>query len=229
MPDDRSPRFSALVVDYGGVLTTSLGASFAAFSAAEDIDGKHIQDVVLSAYDDGSPSPLHLIETGSVTLDEFEAELAARLRTRAGGAVEAAGLVRRMFAGATPDTRMLDAVRRARDSGLRTALLSNSWGNREQYGFAHFDTLFDAVVISGEVGLRKPDRGIYELMCRELGVPAQECVFVDDIGANIRAAADVGMCGVHHTDTDVTLRELESLLGLPFTADYSPSDAADPT
>ncbi|HVF05947.1 MAG TPA: HAD family phosphatase [Frankiaceae bacterium] len=215
------PRtLSALVVDYGGVLTTSLGASFAMFSEAEDLDRGHVQQVVLSAYDDGRPSPLHLIETGSVTLDEFEAELAARLRTRSGGTVEAQGLVSRMFAGARPDRRMLDAVRRARESGLRTALLSNSWGNREQYGFAHFDALFDAVVISGEVGLRKPDHGIYELMCRELGAEPQECVFVDDIVANIRAAAEVGMCGVHHTDTDTTLAELEALLGLPFTQPY---------
>ncbi|HVF19522.1 MAG TPA: HAD family phosphatase [Mycobacteriales bacterium] len=214
------PTFSALVVDYGGVLTTSLGASFARFSETEDIDREHIQQVVLSAYDDGRPSPLHLIETGSVTLDEFEAELASRLRTRSGGSVEAQGLVSRMFAGAKPDRRMLDAVRRAREGGLRTALLSNSWGNREQYDFPHFDTLFDAVVISGEVGLRKPDHGIYELMCRELEAAPQECVFVDDIAANIRAAAEVGMCGVHHTDTQVTLAELEALLGLPFTHPY---------
>ncbi len=224
MPDDVPTGFTALVVDYGGVLTTSLGASFKAFSDAEDIDRDHIQQVVLSAHDDGRPSPLHLIETGSVTLDEFEAELATRLRTRAGGVVAAEGLVRRMFAGAHPDTRMLDAVRRARDAGLRTALLSNSWGNREQYDFPHFDTLFDAVVISGEVGLRKPDHGIYELMCRELGVRPQECVFVDDIGANIRAAAEVGMCGVHHTDTESTLAELAALLGLPFPEPYRPAD-----
>ena len=212
--------FEALVVDYGGVLTTSLGASFKAFSEAEDIDGVHIQQVVLSAYDDGRPSPLHLIETGSVTLDEFEAELAARLRTRAGGTVAAAGLVQRMFAGAHPDELMLDAVRRARGAGLRTALLSNSWGNREQYGFAHFDTLFDAVVISGEVGLRKPDHGIYQLMCRELDVLPSACVFVDDIAANVHAAAEVGMCGIHHTETATTLVELEALLGLPFTEPY---------
>lgn len=215
-----SRQFTALVVDYGGVLTTSLGASFKAFSDAEDIDREHVQQVVLSAYDDGRPSPLHLIETGSVTLDEFEAELAARLRTRTGGTVAAEGLVQRMFAGAKPDEAMLDAVRRARAAGLQTAMLSNSWGNREQYGFAHFDTLFDAVVISGEVGLRKPDHGIYELMCRELDVTPQECVFVDDIAANIRAAAEVGMCGVHHTDTATTLRELETLLGLPFTGPF---------
>lgn len=223
MPDEAGPRLAALVVDYGGVLTTSLGASFASFSETEDIDRAHLQEVVLTAYDDGRPSPLHLIETGSVTLDEFEVELAARLRTRTGGPVAAEGLVRRMFAGAHPDERMLDAVRRARAAGLRTALLSNSWGNREQYDFPHFDTLFDAVVISGEVGLRKPDHGIFQLMCRELEVDPRACVFVDDIAANVRAAADVGMCGVHHVDTDATLAALEALLGLPFTAPYQPA------
>jgi putative hydrolase of the HAD superfamily len=109
---------------------------------------------------------------------------------------------------------MLNAVRKARESGLRTALLSNSWGNRDSYAFEHFDTLFDAVVISGEVGMRKPDPGIYALAAREVGVPPGQCVFVDDIAANVRGAVEAGMVGVHHTDTAATLLELETLFGV---------------
>jgi epoxide hydrolase-like predicted phosphatase len=210
------PELTTLVVDYGGVLTTSLDASFKAFTVAEDIDGKHLRDVVLTGYGDTGKSPLQLIETGSIRLDEFEAELASRLRTRSGGTVAAEGLVRRMFAGATPDEAMLTAVARAREHGLRTGLLSNSWGNRQQYDFPHFDTLFDAVVISGEVGLRKPSHDIYRLMARELGVEPSECVFVDDIAVNVRAAAEVGMCAVHHVETATTLAELEAVFGVPF-------------
>lgn len=206
------PDLTALVVDFGGVLTTSMRDSFTAFVRAEDVDGEHLQNVLFADYGEGTL--VHGIETGAVTMEEFERELAAKLRTTGGDPVAAEGLVRRMFSGAEADTRMLNAVRKARESGLRTALLSNSWGNRESYAFEHFDTLFDAVVISGEVGMRKPDPGIYALAAREVGVPPEQCVFVDDIAANVRGAAAAGMVGVHHTDTAATLLELETLFGV---------------
>lgn len=210
------PELTTLVVDYGGVLTTSLDASFRAFVDRHDVDGAHLREVVMGAGAEGEPSTMQLIETGSISLDEFEAELARRLRTRSGGTLAAEGLVRAMFAGARPDETMLGAVRRAREHGLRTGLLSNSWGNRQQYDFPHFDTLFDAVVISGEVGLRKPDPDIYLLMARELGVAPEQCVFVDDIAVNVRAAAGVGMCGVHHVDSERTVAELAAVFGRSF-------------
>jgi epoxide hydrolase-like predicted phosphatase len=106
---------------------------------------------------------------------------------------------------------MLGVVRRAHASGLRTGLLSNSWGN--DYPRDGWDELFDAVVISGEVGLRKPDPEIYALAAERLGVPAEETVFVDDLSTNVRAAAAAGMVGVHHTDPDRTISELEILFG----------------
>jgi putative hydrolase of the HAD superfamily len=206
------PDPTALLVDFGGVLTTSMAESFAAFVQGEDVDGEHLHDVLFSNYGEGSL--VHGIETGRVTMEEFERELAARLRTTSGDPVAAEGLVTRMFAGAGADTRMINAVRKARESGLRTGLLSNSWGNRDSYRFEHFDTLFDAVVISGEVGLRKPDPAIYALAAREVGVPPERCVFVDDIAANVRGAVAAGMVGVHHTDTGTTLEELEALFGI---------------
>lgn len=208
------PELSALIVDFGGVLTTSLTDSFSAFVHQEQVDGAHLHEVLFSNYGEGSL--VHGVETGRVTMEEFERELAARLRTTTGDPVAADGLVRRMFAGSSADTRMINAVRKARESGLRTGLLSNSWGNRESYRFEHFDTLFDAVVISGEVGLRKPDLEIYDLAAREVGVPAEQCVFVDDIAVNVRAAVKAGMVGVHHVETGTTLEELEALFGIAF-------------
>jgi epoxide hydrolase-like predicted phosphatase len=205
MPEPR-----ALIVDFGGVLTTSMRESFTEFVRSEDVDGEHLHSVLFAEYGEGTL--VHGVETGAVTMEEFERELAARLRTKTGSNVAADGLVKRMFAGARADGRMLAAVKAARDAGLKTGLLSNSWGNRDSYEFEHFDTLFDAVVISGEVGLRKPDPAIYALAAREVGVAPNECVFVDDIAANVRGAVSAGMIGVHHTDTDTTLAELEVLL-----------------
>ncbi len=205
------PDLTALVVDFGGVLTTSMRESFTRFVRSEDVDGEHLHTVLFGDYGEGSL--VHGVETGRVTMEEFERELAAKLKTRSGSAVEAEGLVGRMFAGAGADTRMIAAVAKARESGLKTGLLSNSWGNRDSYRFDHFDTLFDAVVISGEVGLRKPDPEIYAMAARELGVPPEQCVFVDDIDVNVRGAVKAGMVGVHHTDTDTTLHELGVLFG----------------
>ena len=203
---------TALVVDFGGVLTTSLRESFTKFVTTEDIDGEHLTKVLFANYGEGTL--VHGIETGAITLDQFERELAERLRTRGGDPIQADGLVRRMFAGSRADTRMIDAVARSRKAGFKTGLLSNSWGNRESYEFEHFDTLFDAVVISGEVGLRKPDPEIYALAARDLGVAPEQCVFVDDIATNIRGAVAAGMVGVHHSETETTLQELEALLGI---------------
>jgi epoxide hydrolase-like predicted phosphatase len=208
------PDLTALVVDFGGVLTTSMTESFTRFVTTEDVDGEHLHRVLFSDYGEGSL--VHGIETGAVTMQEFERELAAKLRTRTGDPVAADGLVRRMFAGAGADSRMIGAVRTAREHGLKTALLSNSWGNRDSYEFDHFDTLFDGVVISGEVGLRKPDPEIYALAAREIATPLEQCVFVDDIPANVRGAVAAGMVGVHHTDTDTTLGELAALFGITF-------------
>ena len=209
------PELTALVVDFGGVLTTSMTESFTAFVRAENVDGEHLHRVLFADYGEGTL--VHGVETGAVTMEQFERELAARIRTTTGDPVAAEGLVGRMFAGAGTDERMIGAVRTARSHGVRTGLLSNSWGNRESYRFEHFDTLFDAVVISGEVGLRKPDPAIYALAARELGVEPSSCVFVDDIDANVRGAVAAGMVGVHHRDTDETLAELEALLGLALT------------
>jgi putative hydrolase of the HAD superfamily len=211
------PDLTALVVDFGGVLTTSMRDSFTAFVRSEDVDGEHLHSVLFGQYGEGSL--VHGIETGAVTMEEFERELAARLKTTTGDPVAAEGLVKRMFAGARADGRMIQAVRTARERGLKTALLSNSWGNRDSYEFEHFDTLFDGVVISGEVGLRKPDPEIYALAAREIATEPQQCVFVDDIAANVRGAVQAGMVGIHHTDTATTLHELEALFGLDFGAD----------
>jgi putative hydrolase of the HAD superfamily len=206
------PDLEALIVDFGGVLTTSMRESFTQFVQREDVDGEHMHSVLFANYGEGTL--VQGVETGRVSMEEFERELAAKLRTRTGEAIESAGLVKRMFAGSSADTRMINAVRTARAAGVKTGLLSNSWGNRDSYEFEHFDALFDAVVISGEVGLRKPDPAIYALAARDVGLAPERCVFVDDIAANVRGAVAAGMVGVHHTDTGTTLDELETLLGI---------------
>ena len=147
------------------------------------------------------------LETGAVPEEEFEAGLAEVL------GVEATGLIDRMFAGTQPNQRMAEAVRSAHRAGIRTGLVSNSWGSR-RYDRAQLAELFDGIVISAEVGMRKPTPEIYTLGAERIQLPPQSCVFVDDLPFNLAPAAELGMATVHHVDTDETIAELEQLLGL---------------
>ncbi|HEY0637113.1 MAG TPA: HAD family phosphatase [Pseudonocardiaceae bacterium] len=203
----------ALIVDYGGVLTTSLPDTMGAWMRAEGVAPELFGELMREWLADGGPSPAHDLETGRLAAAEFEVLLAERLRRADGTGPAAEGILTRMFAGFRAAPGMYGVLRRARAHGLRTALLSNSWG--AEYDRAGWDDLFDSVVISGEVGLRKPDAEIYELTARLLGVAPTRCVFVDDLHINVRGAARAGMIGVHHTDVEVTVRELEVLFGLP--------------
>jgi len=128
--------------------------------------------------------------------------------------VEPDGLIDGLFTGVAPDLAMLDAVRRAHAAGIRTGLVSNSWGVH-RYPRELFDELFDGLVISGELGIRKPSRRMYELGAERAGVPAEDCVYVDDLPFNLVPAEQLGMATVHHTSAESTIPELERLLVIP--------------
>ena len=119
----------------------------------------------------------------------------------------------RLFAGMRPDLPMVEAVRRAKAAGIRTGLVSNSLGEG-RYDRSSFPELFDGVVISGEVGMHKPQPEIFELGAERAGLPAAECVFVDDLRENCEGAEAVGMTAVLHRGADTTLPRLEELLGV---------------
>ena len=162
---------------------------------------------------DGEVSPVHLLERGEMPLEEFERVLAGALAAE-GSAVEAEGLVGQMLVDlAVYEDSMTSLVTRAHAAGVRTALLSNSWGN--DYDRSQWHEMFDAVVISGEVGMRKPEPAIFAHAVELLGVEAAETVFVDDLRVNVTAAAGLGFVGVHHVTYDQTAVELEALFGVP--------------
>src|SRR5690606_4883188 len=110
-----------IIIDWGGVRTSPLPETIAAWLEQERIDR--------AAYHEGARSPVHALERGEVDPAEFERMLAARLRLVDGGPVPAEGLIARMFAGFEPVEEMYAALRAARSQGIRTCLLSNSWGN----------------------------------------------------------------------------------------------------
>lgn len=207
--------YRGLVVDFGGVLTTSLREAFRSFCEREGIDYEHVRATLRTAYDSADAESLVArFETGRLEQAHFERELAAVLSEGLDRPVAAAGLIPRMLEDLRLDREMVDAVRAARRTGVRTALLSNSWGV-EHYPHGLLEELFETVVISGQVGLRKPDREIFLMAAERLGLPPAECVFIDDFAGNVEAAEAVGMRGVLHEEAAKTIPELERLLGVP--------------
>jgi epoxide hydrolase-like predicted phosphatase len=212
-----APTLRGLLVDWGGVLTTALETSMARWADAVDIDIATFRSVMREWLGEDEAeiarvNPIHALERGEIEVPHFEEQLATRLRTRGGHPVAPAGLLGRMFGYFEHAPDMAGLVRRARVAGIRTALLSNSWGNT--YPREGWDEMFDAVVISGEVGMRKPDAAIFLHTARLLDLEPAECVFVDDLPSNVAGAVALGMVGVRHGSYDQTALELEALFGV---------------
>jgi epoxide hydrolase-like predicted phosphatase len=193
-----------LLVDYGGVLTTDVFEAFRAFCRLEGLE----PDALVRNFE-GSAECRQLVwdlETGALGEEAFEPAFAAIL------GVQAPGLLRRLFADARLNEEMCACVLRARRAGVPTGLISNSWGTGG-YDRPRLAELFDDIVISGEVGLRKPAAEIYALGAERIGVEPSACVFVDDIASNLAPAEELGMATVHHVETARTVAELQRLLG----------------
>jgi putative hydrolase of the HAD superfamily len=210
-------RRTALLIDWGGVLTSNLFVSFndhciKAGIEPEQLRGRFRDDPVAREL-------LIALEKGQLEEAGFEVKFAALLE------VEPDGLIDGLFAGVLPDEAMVDAVRRAHRAGIRTALVSNSWGVA-RYPTALFPELFDGVVLSGEEGTRKPSKRMYELGAERAGAALSDCVFVDDLPFNLTPAEELGMAVIHHTSAETSIPQMEAILGVPLTAE---SAAAAPT
>ena len=197
--------YGGLLVDWGGVLTSNVFDSFRAFCEGEGLSPDEVG--ARFRHDREVRQLLIDLETGALQENDFQTRFGAAL------GVQAEGLIDRLFGGVRADDEMIAAVRRAREAGVRTGLISNSWGTR-RYDRALLSELFDGVVLSGEEGMRKPTPAMYELGAERIGVAAPSCVFVDDLPFNLEPAAELGMATVHHVDPASTLAELERLFGL---------------
>ena len=183
--------------------------SFRAFCEAEGIDREEVKRAFRDRPE--AMALLRRLEAGELTEEEFSPLFGPIIGVRED---RHEGLVDRLFAGMRPEEGMIEALRRARAAGLKTGLISNSWG-RGRYDRDSFSELFDGVVISGEVGLYKPQPEIFQLGAERVGLEPAECVFVDDLRENCEGAEAVGMTAVLHRGADASLERLEELLGVP--------------
>lgn len=186
----------ALILDWGGVLTNPVHEAFGTWMAAEGIDVDSFVQV-MGAWHDEPGSPLHRLEVGDLDALEFERLFAAAVHTHSGVALVPEGLIGRMFAGLRPNLELRRVVEQAREAGWRTAVLSNSWG--DTYDMHDTDSLVDVVLMSHRIGARKPDAAAYERAIRAVDVPAEACVFVDDLRRNVKGARQLGMTAFLYT------------------------------
>jgi epoxide hydrolase-like predicted phosphatase len=196
-----------LLVDFGGVLTTNVFQSFREFSEREGLEPDAVKQLFRERGE--GLDLLRQLERGEVTKEEFSPRFGALL-----GVEDTTDLPERLFAGVGPDEPMVEAVKVAKRGGVRTGLISNSWGDRGQYDQQSLPEMFDAVVISGEVGLNKPEPEIYRMGAERIGLAPADCVFVDDLKENCEGAEAVGMTAILHRGADSTMPELERLLGV---------------
>ncbi len=201
MPPTSKP--AGLLVDYGGVLTTNIWVSFRAFCEREELEPETVKETFRN--DGPGLALLRSLEKGELDDADFERRFGALL------GVEPEELIDRLFAGLRPDEEMIAAVEQVRAAGFPVGLISNSWGTGI-YERAPL-RIFDATVISGDVGLHKPQPEIYELGAARIGLEPEGCAFVDDLRENVAGAEAVGMTGILHRETEATVVELRRLFG----------------
>lgn len=200
---------TAVLFDYGGVLTSPVDESIDRWLQDEGLD-RTVFDHVLQKWADTAESPIADLERGELSTRDFELWFADSLRHGDGRKLEAHGLLGRMFAGLKTDPEMLALVQSLRDRGTTVGLLSNSWART--YPMDELLPLFDDIVISGDVGMRKPEAPIFALALQRLGVAPGSALFIDDSATNVAGARRAGLRAQLHESPAATKQMLVELI-----------------
>jgi putative hydrolase of the HAD superfamily len=202
----------AVICDFGGVLTTPLGNASAAWSEESGVPLEELGAAMATAAEKHGQHPLFVLERGEIS----EAEFLARLQDGLGEEHSLEGMFDVWWRHLERNPEMVELMRGLRERGLRMALLTNNvreWEPRWRPMLPELDEIFEVVVDSGFVGMRKPERPIYELTVQRLGdVDATECLFVDDMEINCEAARELGFTAVQYREPDQAIAEVRAAL-----------------
>jgi putative hydrolase of the HAD superfamily len=210
-------KITTVISDFGGVLTTPLVQSFAAVQDETGIPMEELGEAMSRIAEEEGVHPLYELERGKLSEVDFLRKLGDALEPALGHRPELHRFKEIYFEALHPNEAMIELMREARASGRRMAMLTNNVREWEPLWRAKLpvDEIFEVVVDSGFVGLRKPERKIYELTLERLdGVHAGECLFVDDVDVNCSAARDLGMSAVHYVHNEQAIPEIREALGL---------------
>ena len=206
----------AVISDFGGVLTSPLAGAFAHFQDHAGLSAGALGRALDRVTEREDRNPLFELECGRLSEADFLTGLSAALEEELGRPVPMHEFTERYWARLVPNEPMLAFIGTLRRTGWRTALLTNNVREWEPRWRAMFpvDELFEVVVDSAFVGIRKPDQRIYALTAERLGIAPAACLFVDDVAVNCDAARELGMTAVHFADTERALAEMRSVLGV---------------
>jgi putative hydrolase of the HAD superfamily len=209
---------TATLWDFGGVILSSPFDAFARYEREHGLADGFIRTLNATNPDTNAWAAL---EQGAVSFDQFCVLFEAEARA-VGGELVAAEVMSLLSGEIRP--QMVEALRRCREAGLRTAMLTNNFVGPDVTDspfsqgadrMGHVLELFDVVVESSRVGVRKPDPRFYQMACDLLGIAPEQAVFLDDLGINLKPARAMGMTTIKVGDPDVALVELEAVLGVP--------------
>jgi putative hydrolase of the HAD superfamily len=208
------PEISAIISDFGGVLTTPLLGAFQRFAAESGISLEELGRGMAGLTDERAADPLHELETGRLSERDFLAGLSRQIGALRGEAVSLSDFGRRYFAGLDPNEPMIAYLRTLRERGYRMGLCTNNvreWAPLWR-AMLPVQEIFDVVVDSAIVGFRKPEPEIYQLTLQQLGVEPGQALFIDDVEVNCLAARELGLTAVWFQDAEQAIAEAESLL-----------------
>lgn len=216
-------KYRAVLFDLGGVVLGSPLHAIADYEKELGIPANFVNQVVVSTAPHGGWARL---ERGELSLEEFFVAFDEDCRS-AGQEISAREMMNRMNAATQPRTSMLNAIAKLRANGFRVAAVTNNWVVPDSFADSHanaggansLDQLFDVFVESSVEGMRKPDPKIYTLTCERLGVTPDVCVFLDDIGSNLKTARQMGIATIKVVMPEAALRELGSLVELELLAE----------
>jgi len=207
-------EIEAVVSDFGGVLTTPLLTSFVAVQDEIGISPEDLGKAMRAVTEEDGENPLYALERGEMAEVDFLARLGDGLEPLLGHRPALHRFRETYFEALNPNQPMIELMRELKAAGKRMAMLTNNVREWEPVwrSMLPVDEIFETVVDSGFVGVRKPEARIYEMTLERLGLPAEACLFVDDLPHNCEGAREAGMTAVHFRDNDQAIGEIRAAL-----------------
>ena len=215
MTDSPTSGITTVISDFGGVLTTPLLAAFAAFQDDSGISPEKLGLAMRAGLAEGEEIPLFKLERGEISEDAFIDGLEEGLESILGHRPHLHHFRQKFWGALHPNEEMIALMHELKASGLKMAMLTNNVREWEPLwrSMLPVDEIFEEIVDSAFVGCRKPEARIYELALERIGVPAEQCLFIDDLKVNCEGAEAAGMRAVHFRENGQAIAEIRAALG----------------
>ncbi len=214
MAEPPITKITTVISDFGGVLTTPLLGSFERVQDEIEIPAESLGKALRSATEQRGDNPLFLLERGEMKEVDFLELLSDHLEPMVGHRPHLHRFREVYFDALDPNEQMIELMRELKASGLKMAMLTNNVREWEPLwrSMLPVDEIFETIVDSAFVGCRKPEPQIYELTLERIGVPAEACLFLDDLQVNCEGAEAAGMSAVHFRDNEQAISEIRGSL-----------------